>query len=468
MAGFASPDVPAYYAYALIIALGVYVAVQTVNARLAGHPDRWAFAGTWWLFVTHVLLPVFLFWFLDYTGVVHDTSLFAAVLVAFGYRQIFAGGIQGIQLPGQASALWKPFDAWVSKVVDRITARNKLYLDRFDDQVRSLIVTDEARRTAFHTLAMARTKDPVALQKAVDVVPRTGDAEADRRRELDVLWRDLRTAEPDLYGWLLYRRGIVQGWRYWMWLKNGRSKLITLAVGIGVLVAIAVAFWWFSSYPAGSDRRHNAAIQYHQWRFLKASATERDRWRSREFFHEMLTALAARPVTPVAAAEAQHAGAWDAMAKKREELKKVDAGAANRAALEAELAAAEKAWLAAVEEERRSLDAQAILSPLLIELRLPSIPTGQASEILALLVNAHSPNLNHMWIPDLIDSLRTQSEVTRMETRKALVAVQRADYAVRLPDELEKWEPKKDEAVGDIDQKVKRLQEWWRKANGGR
>jgi hypothetical protein len=54
-----------------------------------------------------------------------------------------------------------------------------------------------------------------------------------------------------------------------------------------------------------------------------------------------------------------------------------------------------------------------------------------------------SPNLNHAWVPLLIEGLRTQDEVTRVETRKALVALQRADYgAVRLGDDLEKWEPK--------------------------
>jgi hypothetical protein len=485
--GFASPDVPAYVAYALILVLAVLVARYTVNDRLATHPDRWAFAGTWALFLAHVAIPLLLFWFLDYTSVVHDTSLFAAFLVAFGYQQIFAGGFQGIQLPGQTGALWKPFDAWVVKVVDRMATRSKLYLDRFDYKVRSLIMDDPGRTEAFRSLALARSKDPAKLQAALAGFTSTGDDNADQRLRLDILWRDFRAAEPDLYGWLLYQRRVgggtgwwprrvVQGWRYWIWLKNGRSKLISAAVLVGVLAVIVVALVWLSSFQAGSDRQHDLAIQYHQWRFLKANATDRDRWRSREYVTSKFAALAVRPVIPLAEAQAASRDARAEHKKRGDELeqyekeqkpgerKQVGSGAPGREALQASVHAADKVMADAVEEERRALDAEALLAPFLRELRLPSLSAGRAREILELLFNAHSPNLNHLWVPLLIESLRTQSEGTRLEARKIFVALQLADYAsVRLPDDLAKWEPKKDEAAGDIDVRVRRFHEWWEK-----
>jgi hypothetical protein len=467
VAGIGSPDVPAYYAYGLVLLLGIVVARHTVNERLASHPDRWAFAGTWWLFLTHIALALLLFWFLDYTSVIHDTSLVSAALVAFGYQQIFAGGFQGIQLTGQAAALWKPFDSWVAKVVDRMAARSKLYLDHFEYKVRARILDDQTRSETFRSLALARSKNPAALAQSLSAFVSTGDADADRRLKIDIVWRDLRAAEPDLYGWLLYQRGVVHGWTYWMWLKNGRSKLISAAALLGLLAAIALVFAWFSGFPEGSDRRHNAQIRYHQWRFLKSNTTDRDRWRSREFLAAKLDDLAERPVPVPAQARAAAEKALAVRERKREELKKLAPGAGHRSAQQAEVETADQTWSDAVDEERRALDAEAVVTPLLKELRYPGIATNLATDILALLVNAHSPNLNHAWVPLLIESLRTQNEVTRLETRKALVALQKADYpATRLGDDLEKWEPKKDEAVGDIDTRVRRFQEWWQKASG--
>lgn len=156
MSGILAPDVPAYVSYGLILLVAVFVSRRTLNELMATtEGDHWAFAGTWALFLVHLALPLALFWLLDYTAALNDTSIFAALVVAVGYRQIFAGGVQGIVLPGQTPALWKPFEAWVTSVARRIGARNKLYRDRFDARVQGLIARDDARLRAFATLVYA-------------------------------------------------------------------------------------------------------------------------------------------------------------------------------------------------------------------------------------------------------------------------------------------------------------------------
>ena len=159
MTGFASPDLPAFWCYAIVFAVGAIVSASVVNQLLSQYPDRWAFAGTLMLFVAHTCVPVALFWFLDYAGALHDTSLFAALVVAVGYKQIFAGGIEGITLPGQTSRLWQPFEAWVKRVGDRVQAQQKVHLDRFTEAVKIFIRETPSRIEKLEALVRARTKD---------------------------------------------------------------------------------------------------------------------------------------------------------------------------------------------------------------------------------------------------------------------------------------------------------------------
>src|ERR1041384_42499 len=114
-----SPELSVYVCYLLVLLLGMWSAASQINRLLDSSPDRWNFGGTWLVFSAHVAIPLLLFWFLDYSNALHDTSLFAALVVALGYRQIFAGGVQGIMMPGQTPALWKPFEAWVGREIGR-------------------------------------------------------------------------------------------------------------------------------------------------------------------------------------------------------------------------------------------------------------------------------------------------------------------------------------------------------------
>lgn len=411
MAGFASPDVPAYVCYAIIIVFGIVVAWGTVDRLLEGYPDHWAFAGTWGLFAAHAAMPVILFWLLDYTGAIHDTSILAAVLVALGYRQIFSGSMQGVTLPGQASAFWKPFEAWVAAVADRIGTKQKQYLDRFDEKVRSLIFADPPRLASLETLVLSTSRDVPALQAMLAGLPATGNAEADRRRRLDTLWRDLRGSQPQNYGWLLHKRGIVRLWRYWMWLGNGRAKLISGASIVVAILLLAGLSTWMSGDEGGIARRQAALLRYHQWRFLKPNATDRDQWRSMEYLSERMRAA-------------------------------VNGTAADKAP-----------------------SSEALLGPLLKELRFPSMGDRQARSVLALVVNGHAPEIDGHVVPELIESMRTASESVRMQIRTALMAIQRADFpAVVIPEGLARWEPKKDESPGDIDARVREWHAWWERA----
>lgn|SRR6266850_4835617 len=413
MTGFASPDIPAYFSYLLVLLVGTFVARANVNHLMAGFGNRWAFAGTWWLFLAYLALPVALFWFLDYTSALQDTSLFAALVVAIGYRQVFAGGVQGITMPGQSSALWQPFEAWVTRTNERILTRQKQYKDRFDERVRASLAANPQRLGEFETLTLERSNDPAALTQTLAPLRTDPPPPGAPARIVNVLWRDLRTSVPEDYGYLLYRRGLVSWWQYWRWLEDGRSKLISAGILVAlVALGIAAALWLTSSSAEGEHWR-NPLLRYHQWRFLKLNASDRDRWRSREYL--------------VA------------------ELRMVSADAAQAAKQTA-----------------------AVLRPLIRELRFRQIAQRQADEALQLVVDSHSPVVTAAHMPELIDCLRTQNDTVRLQIHRALLALQRAEYAGTEPDAtLVKWVPAKDESTGDVDARVRQWQQWWSGAQRG-
>ena len=102
-----------------------------------------------------------------------------------------------------------------------------------------------------------------------------------------------------------------------------------------------------------------------------------------------------------------------------------------------------------------------VLPQLLQELRYRDIPNAKAAQILELLVSCHSPALNAAYVAELIESLRAQNEVVRLETRKTLVALN-VDYPkVTIKDALARWEPKKNDTPAEIDQRVREWRAWW-------
>ena len=133
-----SPDLDAYYCYAIVLALGIIAAFGQLSKRLTNLPGKWIMVNTWLLFFAYTLLPVVLFWFLDRSNAIHDTSLFAAILIGFGYQKILSGELTSIRLAGDISTIWQPFSAWADHVADRIRNRIVRNESLFDEGLLTL------------------------------------------------------------------------------------------------------------------------------------------------------------------------------------------------------------------------------------------------------------------------------------------------------------------------------------------
>lgn len=422
MPGLASPDVSAVYSYLIVIVIGAVVARSNVNDRLATYPDHWAFLSAWLLFIAYSVIPPLLLWLLDYTGAVHDTALFAALIIGFGYRQVFAGTVQGVNLPAPAAGLWKPFQAWVDAVADRIAGRQKRYIDLFAEQLRRKALDDPNNLQRLRILARQRSVNLQQLLDAIQAVEAQNPDQAVRDSRLfDVLWPDLRTSASNTYGLLLRQAGLVTRRKRWWYLERGRAKLVTGATLVVLLLAVAVAWYLMSSDPRATTVWHLAQHRYYQWRLLKTESTERDRWRAREYFAGELRAIAAAPA-PAAAG--------------------------------------------AVCPEPPATHVAILIQPLIKELSYPEISARQLDEILRLLVDHHGIPLDTYAIPELIESLRTTNDVVRLNVHRTLLTLQKVDYPKAPPPDkaLVGWEPKKNESAADIDRFVRLWAGWWRTA----
>lgn len=462
MAGLASPDVPAFGCYLIVVVAGFFVARAHVNERLKDYPDHWAFLSAWLLFLAYWAMPPLLFWLLDYTGAVQDTSLFAAFVVAVGYRQLFAGGIQGVSLPGQTSALWKPFQAWVDKVAERIHDRQGGYIDRFAEHLRSDLTRHPEKLDKLESLALQRTKKLPELRAAIAAVKTIPEPEVVQSRRFDQLWPDLKTSAPNEYGYLLHEHGLVSFFRRWWWLERGRAKLVVGASLIGFVALVGAAWFWASHDLRGTAFWETGQRRYHQWRFLKANATERDRWRAREYFARELRAAGIQPLPPLAEARAEAQRALDEIVKAQRALGAAKSDDA-RVRAKTTLAAAEAKVDATLPVEKRAVHIDALVRPLITELRYPEISSRQLDEITRLVTNHHAPQLDAYYLPELIETLRTSNEVVRLSVHKTLLEIQRTDYPTFAPPkQLVAWAPQKNESVSDVDRFVRLWLEWWR------
>src|SRR5271169_3379334 len=118
-----SPDVDAWICYLILVVISVLVAVQQVDRRLGRVDGIWFMPETWLLLLLYILAPMALFWFLDRTNAIVDSSLVAAVIIAFGYERIITGSSSVISAPGPVTDMWAPFLANADRITERVRRR---------------------------------------------------------------------------------------------------------------------------------------------------------------------------------------------------------------------------------------------------------------------------------------------------------------------------------------------------------
>lgn len=274
-----SPDLEAFYCYLIVLAVGVFVAWRQVSAKLGKLPGFWVIPGTWLLFLAYTSVPVILFWLLDRTGAIRDTSLFAALLVGLGYQQILAGGLASIKAPGETSTLWQPFSKWTDRVAEDVSERVQRNDSRFRERVIAELAKDEEKLRTMEILVLSRVAKPedvpkvrAELEKIRQGFQSVGEESA-RENIAKHLYRELKRISDRDAEFLMYRRAITNRATYYWYAREWRSK--ALALGVAVLLLIG-ALWTYRQFA-----RPEYKVEYYAWRLGKAGTTPADRYRAK-------------------------------------------------------------------------------------------------------------------------------------------------------------------------------------------
>ena len=161
-----SPDLPAWACYIVVFAFGALTGWREVVEKLAATEGVWKYRPTWGLMLLLAISPVFLFWVLDRSGAVNDTSLLAAVIIGLAYTQILKGET-GYKAPGSTSPIWD-FIGWARQRIGRsLQNKSDSNVLAFDNKVCECLA-DPAKLPEAQKLAQRLAPDPVAFTTALE------------------------------------------------------------------------------------------------------------------------------------------------------------------------------------------------------------------------------------------------------------------------------------------------------------
>jgi hypothetical protein len=271
-----SPDLPAWICYGAVLLVAMFVAWRKVSTGLravAGQdtPPIWHFSRTWLLLTCYVAVPLLLFWLLDRTEAIHDTSFFAALIVAIAYERIMAGEHDSLKVGNGIQGMWSPFQKFIERTRDAILKQLQRAAARFDRYVVEFVLADTQRLTALETLASSLAQDLPALQEQTGQLQPIGASRQSDERRVLLLYAEVHGSEAyahqDEWQSLLYRKGVIDRRTYWR-SPRVRSRIAAI---VGVVLTLMVLL----STIRALDHANTWNI-YYLWRLSKANVTQSD------------------------------------------------------------------------------------------------------------------------------------------------------------------------------------------------
>ncbi|HZP98686.1 MAG TPA: hypothetical protein VFB13_04050 [Reyranella sp.] len=281
--GTLSPDIDARFCYLIVMLAGMLTAVREVDSRLAHIPGAWNDIGAHRLFGFLWLTPVIIFFLLDHTGAINDTSPVAALVVALTYSAFVAGA--GHSLPRQVTGLWAKLLGDPDRIQANAQARMQARLFQYVRAATRDIASKPARYSKLQTLARRLVADPQALDARMAELDQQygGDPTLSAWKKTELLLRAIagvyvaRGLTEEVHG-LLRREGLI-GWGTYASFPGesvgGAWRNLSVLIPAGLIIAIAIL---------STTDRWNFERAWLGWRLSKTNATSVDLTRTREAF----------------------------------------------------------------------------------------------------------------------------------------------------------------------------------------
>ncbi len=287
-----SPDIDAWLCYAVVVALGLILGVRQVNQKIAiGYIGKWTVPHTWLLLLAYISIPVGLFFLLDRTGAIQDTSLFAAIIVAVTYDYILSGESRdqdkdaggAFKAPVQLASWWPSFQSWVDEVAKKIVQKEVRREQRFVEYIVDL-VSDPQKDDKFqklHQLALTELGSVQEMEEELQQIATQAQQynlppRVMRERQASCILNYVQSLSDFQYK--LKKEGIINQGKYFCHVRGGG---LAFGAGIASLLVVVILLAWHLSAP--SQR-----LSYYAWRLRKPNSTALDQYRCRKY---LLTAI---------------------------------------------------------------------------------------------------------------------------------------------------------------------------------
>ncbi len=267
-----SPDIDAFWSYLIVLLLGLVVARRQVASRLESLKNVWLLLDTWILFLAYVLVPLALFWLLDRTAAVKDSSLFAALLVGVGYERILSGNDGPLAAPEGVASYWSPFLAYANRVTEKIRDAARRSDRRLRKRLLGDISADSQRYQKLEALAKSLAPDVAVLDAALREIDADAALGASVRieRKAALLYDEISASEDFLYE-LKDKKLVSARWYYWHAHQLGGKLVAVLAVAI----VLGAGF-----HTLRETNLARADVEYALWRLEKPNASAADLFRA--------------------------------------------------------------------------------------------------------------------------------------------------------------------------------------------
>ena len=267
-------DVSAWICYLFIAAIGAVVSFYHISSKLAGAAILWARIELWVVYVLYVLFPIALFWLLDVTGELKDTSLLLAIFIALVYRKVLSGENDQVQSPGMLSSYWVSLEALIEKLIEnwgeKVHNHNQWRHRSIQRRLR-----EQRNPKPLTALCHFARRLSVPLPARVDEAHISNTSKDISREEMidfsEAVYIAALKEYPSEFPQIFVEEGILTDREIWFHCKYRFRQVLTsvLSVILGYLLLASIV----NLAKSGS---FNPEIDYLVWRIGKANSSDKD------------------------------------------------------------------------------------------------------------------------------------------------------------------------------------------------
>lgn len=317
-----SPECAAWLNYSLVVGLGAltwFLGDRGYYGALRDTGLRWL-SFSWYLILVAdlLVLPLGIFWLLDWAGVANDTSVFAALATVFVYSRISDESSSASSAPASLASFTEVFSRIGKLLAQRVLRTVANYNRRIEliaaekaagspkklgivlqevltraGEPEGLKVISPNNHDVYQEALKARLARIEAAAKDEDGAPDESEA---AQRKATLLLGELRgLVSPGEYDEFIRRRGLVDRFDVVPVARLLLIGLLFLAVG-----ATARSVGMVPQAAETRARMNRVELRYQHWRLVKARNTTDDRQLADDHFRSLLSPAPGAPGFSVA------------------------------------------------------------------------------------------------------------------------------------------------------------------------